>query len=68
MKQLLASPSLQLVTYPASVWLGKCLSRGMWALIALISGKVFQKGGSRGGAKRGEKQENQPELAQDFLR
>ena len=38
------------------VWLGKCLSRGMWALIALISRKVFQKGGSRGGAKRGEKQ------------
>ena len=35
----------------------KCLSRGMWALIALISGKVLQKGGSRGGAKRGEKQE-----------
>jgi hypothetical protein len=38
------------------VCLRKCLSRGMWALIALISGKVFQKGGSRGGAKRGEKQ------------
>jgi len=28
----------------------------MWALIALISRKVLQKGGSRGGAKRGEKQ------------
>ena len=26
----------------------------MWALITPISQKVFQKGGSRGGAKRGE--------------
>ena len=50
------------------IWLRKCPSRGMWALIALISRKVFQKGGSRGGAKRGEKQEGQPKLAQDFLR
>nr|DAM17936.1 MAG TPA: hypothetical protein [Caudoviricetes sp.] len=38
------------------VCLRKCLSRGMWALIALISWKVLQKGGSRGGAKKGEKQ------------
>ena len=50
------------------VWLGKCLSRGMWALITPISRKVLKKGGSRGGAKRGEKQGRQPELAQDFLR
>ena len=35
----------------------KCLLKEMWALIALISRKVLQKGGSRGGAKRGEKQE-----------
>ena len=50
------------------VWLGKCLSRGMWALITPISRKVLKKGGSRGGAKKGEKQGRQPELAQDFLR
>ena len=36
------------------VCLRKCLSRGMWALITPISRKVLQKGGSRGGAKRGE--------------
>ena len=38
------------------VWLGKCLSRGMRALIAPVSGKVFKLGGSRGGAKREQKE------------
>ena len=32
----------------------KRLLKGMWAVIAPVSGKVLQKGGSRGGAKRGE--------------
>ena len=38
------------------VWLGKCLSREMWAVITLISRKVLKKGGSRGGAKREQRE------------
>ena len=34
----------------------KCLSRGMWAVIAPVSGKVFQRGGSRGGTKREQRE------------
>ena len=36
------------------VWLGKYVSRGMWAVITPVSGKVFQRGGSRGGLAAAE--------------